>query len=71
MLDADLLVSTTVARYVKSLDDLPPGGGSLRSRSRAALLAAINLPATAAGVGRLYRDVCARFRRVRSETTHP
>ena len=32
-----------------------------RGQSRAALLAAINLPATASGVARLYRDVCARF----------
>ena len=29
--------------------------------SRAALLAAVSLPATAAGVARLYRDVCSRF----------
>ncbi len=32
-----------------------------RSQARAALLAAISLPATASGVARLYRDVCARF----------
>ena len=32
-----------------------------RSQARAALLAAINLPATASGVARLYRDICARF----------
>ena len=36
-------------------------GQSRRSQSRAALLAAVNLPATAAGVARLYRDVCSRF----------
>jgi LPPG:FO 2-phospho-L-lactate transferase len=34
---------------------------SRRGQARAALLAAINLPATASGVARLYRDVCARF----------
>ena len=34
---------------------------SRHSQSRAALLAAVNLPATAAGVARLYRDVCSRF----------
>jgi LPPG:FO 2-phospho-L-lactate transferase len=32
-----------------------------RGQARSALLAAINLPATASGVARLYRDVCARF----------
>jgi LPPG:FO 2-phospho-L-lactate transferase len=32
-----------------------------RGQARAALLAAINLPATAAGVARLYRDICARL----------
>jgi LPPG:FO 2-phospho-L-lactate transferase len=32
-----------------------------RGQARAALLAAINLPATASGVARLYRDVCSRF----------
>jgi LPPG:FO 2-phospho-L-lactate transferase len=32
-----------------------------RAQARAALLAAINLPDTASGVARLYRDVCARF----------
>jgi LPPG:FO 2-phospho-L-lactate transferase len=32
-----------------------------RGQARAALLAAINLPATASGVARLYRDVAARF----------
>ncbi|HWG13594.1 MAG TPA: 2-phospho-L-lactate transferase CofD family protein [Streptosporangiaceae bacterium] len=32
-----------------------------RGHARAALLAAISLPATASGVARLYRDVCARF----------
>ena len=32
-----------------------------RGQARAALLAAINLPDTASGVARLYRDVCARF----------
>ncbi len=36
-------------------------GQSRHSQSRAALLAAVNLPATAAGVARLYRDVCSRF----------
>jgi LPPG:FO 2-phospho-L-lactate transferase len=32
-----------------------------RAQARAALLAAIGLPATASGVARLYRDICARF----------
>jgi LPPG:FO 2-phospho-L-lactate transferase len=32
-----------------------------RGQARAALLAAINLPATASGVARLYRDICARL----------
>jgi LPPG:FO 2-phospho-L-lactate transferase len=32
-----------------------------RGRARAALLAAIGLPATASGVARLYRGVCSRF----------
>ena len=32
-----------------------------RGQARAALLAAINLPASASGVARLYRDICARF----------
>lgn len=36
-------------------------GERRRGQARAALLAAINLPATASGVARLYRDVCARF----------
>jgi LPPG:FO 2-phospho-L-lactate transferase len=41
-----------------------PGSGpdaSRRAQARAALLAAINLPDTASGVARLYREVCARF----------
>ncbi len=36
-------------------------GERRRAQARAALLAAINLPDTASGVARLYRDVCARF----------
>jgi len=36
-------------------------GERRRGQARAALLAAINLPDTASGVARLYRDVCARF----------
>jgi hypothetical protein len=36
-------------------------GERRRGQARAALLAAISLPATASGVARLYRDVCARF----------
>jgi hypothetical protein len=32
-----------------------------RGQARAALLAAINLPASASGVARLYRDICGRF----------
>lgn len=32
-----------------------------RGRARDALLAAINLPASASGVARLYRDICGRF----------
>jgi LPPG:FO 2-phospho-L-lactate transferase len=36
-------------------------GQRRRGQARAALLAAVNLPATASGVARLYRDVCARF----------
>ncbi|HXP57997.1 MAG TPA: 2-phospho-L-lactate transferase CofD family protein [Streptosporangiaceae bacterium] len=32
-----------------------------RGRARGALLAAINLPASASGVARLYRDICGRF----------
>ena len=36
-------------------------GERRHGQARAALLAAINLPATASGVARLYRDVCARF----------
>jgi LPPG:FO 2-phospho-L-lactate transferase len=36
-------------------------GEKRRSRSRAALLASVGLPATASGAARLYRDVCTRF----------
>jgi LPPG:FO 2-phospho-L-lactate transferase len=32
-----------------------------RGQARAALLAAINLPASASGVARLFRDICGRF----------
>jgi LPPG:FO 2-phospho-L-lactate transferase len=42
---------------------IPFGNESERRRgqARAALLAAINLPASASGVARLYRDICGRF----------
>jgi LPPG:FO 2-phospho-L-lactate transferase len=36
-------------------------GERRRGEARAALLAAINLPASASGVARLYRDICARL----------
>ncbi len=36
-------------------------GERRRATSRAALLAAVGIPATAAGVARLYRDICSRY----------
>jgi len=51
---------TAVSPIVAAVTITDPAGRR-RSHSRAALLAAVSLPATAAGVARLYRDVCARF----------
>ena len=51
---------TAVSPIVASAAVTGPEDGR-RGHSRAALLAAVSLPATAAGVARLYRDVCSRF----------
>lgn len=49
-----------VSPVVTSVAPAGPAG-SRRRHARTALLAAINLPDTASGVARLYRDICARF----------
>ena len=51
---------TAIAPMVSGVPIMDPGEYR-RAASRAALLASAGVPATAAGVAHLYRDICSRF----------